>query len=119
MSKSILGHIDCPTCGGKNTMRITQDKNGQPFGYCAITAAACRQQLRIGGDDIRVESFLARYPWAAAAPENPVTVTVTAPAPMKKPVTVTTPAVAAQPVPVPVRKKATFADALSAFGGAK
>lgn len=59
--KSIFGHIDCPTCGTKGGMRITADKNGDPFGYCE---AECGQQLRIGGDKARVQKFLSRFPWA-------------------------------------------------------
>lgn len=111
--KSILGHIDCPTCGGVKKMRVTSDKNGDPFGYCET---GCRQQLRVGGDPIRVETFLKKHPWAA---QKPVTVTEPlqepkpAPEPVKKPVTVTE----QKPVAVPVTKrKATFADALSALG---
>ncbi len=57
--RTILGHIDCPTCGMTNAMRITPDKNGDPFGYCE---ANCGQQLRIGGDRRRVRDFFARYP---------------------------------------------------------
>ncbi len=109
MSKNVLGHIDCPTCGGIKTLRITHDKNGDPFGYCSVGASACRQQLRIGGDDLRVESFVARYPWAGqgAAPVAEAATPAAAPKAEKIPVTVT------------VQKKATFADALMAFGGAK
>lgn len=40
-------------------MRITEDKNGDPFGYCE---ANCGQQLRIGGDKRRVRDFFNRYP---------------------------------------------------------
>ncbi len=112
MLKPVLGHINCPTCGGIATMRITQDKNGDPFGYCAVGPGACRQQLRIGGDDLRVESFVAKYPWAGG--KEPVTVTAPVPAPKKE-------ATPAAPVPVtaPAPKKATFADALKSLGGAK
>ncbi len=106
MLKPVLGHIDCPTCGGIKTMRITQDKNGDPFGYCAIGPAACRQQLRIGGDDLRVESFVAKYPWA----DGKAPVTVTAPEQEKK---------AAPVTPSAVQKKASFADAFKSMGGAK
>jgi hypothetical protein len=59
-------------------MRITHDKNGEPFGFCE---AECGQQLRVGGDKRRVRAFVARYPWAAGEPvtgTEPVTVTVTA-----------------------------------------
>lgn len=80
--KTVLGHIDCPTCGAKGGMRITHDKNGHPFGYCE---AECSQQMRIGGDLRRVRKFLARFPWAAgtepAQDAAPVTATAPAPAP--------------------------------------
>lgn len=66
--KQTLGHIDCPTCGTKNGMRITHDKNGDPFGY---SEACCNQQLRIGGDRRRVAAFVARYPWAGEATPAP------------------------------------------------
>lgn len=60
--KAVLGYIDCPACGTAKGMRITPDKNGDPFGFCE---AECGQQLRVGGDKRRVRSFVARYPWAA------------------------------------------------------
>lgn len=50
-------------------MRVTEDKNGDPFGYCED----CAQQLRIGGDRHRVSRFVARHGIGAAK----VTVTVT------------------------------------------
>lgn len=107
MNKTILGHIDCPTCGEETAMRITTDKNGDPFGFCEI----CRQQLRVGGDADRVEDFYRAHPGikkpgapvtetatvksasmmapaelAAAKPAaKPVTAPATAPAPAKKP----------------------------------
>ena len=80
----MLGHIDCPTCGTVKGMRITHDKNGDPFGFCE---ANCNQQMRVGGDKRRVRDFVARYPWAGAVSE---------------PVTVTAPKEAAASVPVPV-----------------
>lgn len=89
--KTILGHIDCPTCGTAKGMRITHDKNGEPFGYCE---AECNQQMRIGGDKRRVKAFAARYPWAM-----PPAVAVPEPAPA--------PAPAAKPVPEPEPAKAT------------
>lgn len=100
--KKILGHIDCPACGTAKGMRITPDKNGHPFGYCE---AECSAQLRIGGDSRRVAAFLKRYPWAAG---QPVTETITAPAPATTP----TPAAPskqekkAEPVTPPVPVKA-------------
>ena len=62
-NKKTLGHIDCPSCGLKNGMRINHDKNGKPFGFCA---QGCCQQLRVGGCDDRVSKFVARYPWAGS-----------------------------------------------------
>lgn len=56
-------------------MRITRDKNGDPFGYCEST---CNQQMRVGGNAHRVGLFMKRYPWAAgqtAEPKAPVSVT--------------------------------------------
>lgn len=58
-------------------MRITQDKNGDPFGFCD---ANCAAQLRIGGSPHRVAAFRRLYPWA-----GPVTVTGTAPAAQVEP----------------------------------
>ncbi len=83
--KVVLGHIDCPSCGTKGGMRITLDKNGDPFGFCE---AECGQQLRVGGDKRRVRSFVARYPWAAgeavqAEPAKPVTVAAPEPEAVK------------------------------------
>lgn len=91
-----LGRIDCPTCGLAAGMRITQDKNGEPFGFCD---AGCNQQIRIGGNKYRVGRFLARYPWASGAVAEPVTVTNTKPPetkPEAKP--------EAKPEPIPKRK---------------
>jgi hypothetical protein len=102
-AREVLGHIDCPSCGTDKGMRITHDKNGEPFGYCE---AECSQQLRIGGDLRRVRKFVARYPWAAkpgadtGGPSAAAPVTETKPAP--KPVTVTAPKAPAKPVPVTV-----------------
>jgi hypothetical protein len=61
-------------------MRITQDKNGDPFGFCE---AECGQQLRVGGDKRRVRAFVALYPWAAG---EPVTVAETVAEPIGEPV---------------------------------
>lgn len=114
--RAVLGHIDCPTCGTAKGMRITHDKNGQPFGYCE---AECSQQMRIGGDARRVRKFVERHPWAAAqgtgqaAPAKPVTA---APAPAKPaPVTAAKPAPAPVPVTVPAKKAGPF-DFLASMG---
>lgn len=61
--REIIGHIDCPACGTAGGMRVTKDKNGDPFAYCE---AECSLQIRFGGDARRVAKFLARYPWAAS-----------------------------------------------------
>lgn len=104
--REILGHIDCPTCGTAKGMRITHDKNGDPFGYCE---AECNQQMRIGGDKRRVKSFLARYPWAAGA----APVTDTAPAPAKA-----EPEPAPAPTPKPAPRNA-FDDAVKFLSGGR
>jgi hypothetical protein len=59
----ILGFIDCPHCGHLDGMRITEDKNGAPFGYCT---GNCMGQLRVGGDTERVTAFLKKHPTIAA-----------------------------------------------------
>lgn len=94
MEKPVLGHIDCPTCGTAKRMRITHDKNGDPFGYCALDDGGCGAQLRIGGRSDRVRAFVARYPWAAKGAQIPVTVTEPD-SPVEKP---------ADPVTVPEEK---------------
>lgn len=71
--KDVLGYIDCPACGHAGGMRITHDKNGEPFGFCE---ANCDQQLRIGGNRRRVAAFVARFPWSAGKPAAPVPVPV-------------------------------------------
>jgi hypothetical protein len=108
MEKQVLGHIDCPACGYAKGMRITLDKNGDPFGF---SVGCCGQQMRIGGNAARVALFKQRYPWAA----GPVTDTgpKDAPEPVKTPVTVTVPEQTPTPPP---KRKATFVDALAALG---
>lgn len=96
--KQILGHIDCPTCGTAHGMRVTLDKNGEPFAFCE---ANCNQQLRIGGNARRVSAFVARYPWAAGKAEAPAPAPVTAPA--------KAPAPAKTPAPATAKPKATGA----------
>lgn len=112
MPREVLGHIDCPACGTKEGMRVTPDKNGEPFGYCE---ANCSAQLRIGGDRRRVAAFVARYPWAKP-PAVPVT--PPAPAPASAP---TKPAAKAKPEPTPApapapKKPASPFDILGHFG---
>lgn len=55
----LLGHINCPSCGTPGGMRITEDKNGSPFGYCE---ANCSQQMRVGGTPHRIAQFYKTYP---------------------------------------------------------
>ncbi|MFA7399124.1 MAG: hypothetical protein WCZ98_01455 [Sideroxydans sp.] len=55
----LLGMIDCPHCGYKQGMRVTEDKNGEPFGFCETE---CDGQLRVGGKTRRVEKFYTLHP---------------------------------------------------------
>ncbi len=118
MDRKVFGHIDCPSCGALKSMRITHDKNQEPFGYCED---GCGQQLRIGGNFRRVKMFLARFPWAAVTvtvtekePEKiPVTVTVPEKKPVEIPVTVT---VTEPAKPVTAKKRSAMEDALSILG---
>lgn len=84
--KTVMGHMDCICCGGKGTVRVTRDKNGEPFGFCENDA--CFMQYRIGGRPARVATFRKRFPWAAGTQEaatapaaQPVAAPVTAPVP--------------------------------------
>lgn len=67
----LLGFVGCPHCGNPKEvttvkeMRITEDKNGAPFGYCPNPD--CYGQLRIGGNPDRVRRFLANHPDIAEA----------------------------------------------------
>lgn len=71
--KRIYGRIDCPVCQTDDGVRITKDKNSEPFGFCD---AKCEVQLRIGGKLARVKAFYAAHPEIyAAMHENAVTVT--------------------------------------------
>lgn len=60
----IKARIDCPYCGAAQGMRVTEDKNGNPFGFCDYE---CEGQLRVGGRDKRVALFFRKYPAVAAA----------------------------------------------------
>jgi len=62
--KTIYGHINCPSCGTVGGVRITKDKNGEPFGFCE---AKCEVQIRFGGKPYRVNEFKRNYPAIAAA----------------------------------------------------
>lgn len=59
----VLGRIECKGCNTPDGMRITHDKNMEPFGFCD---AECGLQMRIGGNKRRVELFIKNNPWAAA-----------------------------------------------------
>lgn len=116
-NRDIRGHIDCPTCGAPKGMRITPDKNGEPFGFCE---ANCGQQLRIGGDKRRVRDFVARHPWAGTVTEAQGAPTPAA-KPAPNPVTVTEAKQAPNPVTPPKPKKPAAAgvfDFLLQPGGA-
>lgn len=105
--RTILGYIACPTCGLKDGMRITEDKNGDPFGFCE---SHCGQQLRIGGDRRRVRDFFERYPHMQRrgdVPATPAAAATAAPTPK------------AEPEPAPKAKTAprsAMADALRMLG---
>lgn len=115
MSKPELGHIDCPACGQAKGVRVTADKNGEPFGFCANH---CGLQLRIGGNAARVAAFVRRYPWAgqaqpaaAPAPAAAAAPPAAARAPTKVP-----PKVVVPPAPAPAPRSSLDA-ALAIFGG--
>lgn len=64
----LLGHIDCPYCGWKNGMRVTEDRSGNPFGYCEEN---CSGQLPVKNDQHRRRSFFEKYPHLKAKSETP------------------------------------------------
>lgn len=97
MEREPLGHIDCPTCGTKGGMRITLDKNGDPFGFCE---AECNQQMRVGGSPRRVAMFVSLYPWAGGKKEAaPVETKPEKPPTVPVPVPVTVPEKPPRPAP--------------------
>jgi hypothetical protein len=104
--RTILGHIDCPTCGMQQAMRISEDKNGDPFGYCE---ANCGQQLRIGGDRRRVRDFFNRYPDLQRRADD-------APPAADAPAAAPEPAAKAEPAAPARPKRSAFEDALSILG---
>ncbi|CDN87497.1 hypothetical protein [Hydrogenophaga intermedia] len=103
--KVVRGYIDCPSCGTPGGMRITSDKNGDPFGFCTAT---CRQQLRVGPDPERVALFEANHAkrLATAAPAPAPAAPVAAPAPVAEP-----------PPPPAAPKRTGLADALHFMAG--
>lgn len=98
MERKTLGHIDCPSCGTAGGMRITHDKNGEPFGFCDVE---CNQQMRIGGSARRVALFVKRYPWAGDQ-VAPVTVQ---PAPEKIPAAPVVEGLREKSKPAPVARR--------------
>jgi hypothetical protein len=90
-------------------MRVTEDKNGEPFGFCANH---CGQQLRIGGNAARVEAFRKRYAWAGGKPAA----SVASPAPTPKPAQKAPAKPAPEASPAPAAKPASFSDLLANFG---
>jgi hypothetical protein len=92
----VLGMIDCPHCGLKGGMRITEDKNGQPFGFCE---AECDGQLRVGGKPRRVEMFYKLHPHLKKKGESPAATAGAVPVAPAKPAdaTATAPAAPAKP----------------------
>lgn len=109
-NRDLLGHIDCPTCGHSAGMRIAEDKNGEPFGYCE---ANCSQQMRIGGDKRRVAEFFDNHP-SIRRPGGAVTVTEKN-APEEPAAKAPAEPVPAQKTPVIVRRSA-LADAMNFMG---
>jgi len=63
-----LGDIDCPVCGYTKGMKITEDKNGEPFGFCEQN---CDAQLRVGGKLHRVAKFYRLHPEIKRPGESP------------------------------------------------
>jgi hypothetical protein len=94
----VLGFIDCPHCGLKDGMRITEDKNGEPFGFCE---AECDGQLRVGGKARRVEKFYTKHPHLRRKTGEPPTVKATGGA---VPVVSAKPAGTTETTPKPIPK---------------
>ena len=103
MAKEILGRVDCPFCHLSQGVRVTHDKNGQPFGYCD---GGCHGQMKVGGDAHRVARFVEKYPWAAPLnAAKPVSVPVREPEPEAvQPVMAPVQVVKPEPKPKPKRQ---------------
>lgn len=86
-------------------MRITEDKNGDPFGYCE---ANCGQQLRIGGDKRRVRDFFQRYPAIQRREPDAATAATVQPTPKQE----------QEPTPEPAPKAKAKAEPRSAMADA-
>lgn len=87
-------------------MRITHDKNGDPFGFCEADLGplgVCAQQLRVGGNKGRVKRFIDRHPWAAAP--GTVTAAPSAPAPVTEQKATAAPVTVTAPAPAPPKAK--------------
>ena len=95
----LLGRIDCSCCGLAKGLRVTEDKNGAPFGFCD---AGCNYQMRIGGDAVRIDRFYALYPSVKRSGERD---TKTLPLP--------------DAVTEPPRKGGGLSDVLHMMGGGK
>lgn len=133
--QTVLGRIDCMGCGTAGGMRITHDKNAEPFGFCD---AECGLQMRIGGNKRRVDLFIQNHPWAAAPgaknsadatpgqlEEKPAAARPAAKVVKEKPVLpvakveIVEPSKPAPAAPVEVKKRSSFEDALALLGGVK
>lgn len=67
--RDMMGRIDCPYCGYKDGMKITEDKSGNPFGYCD---AQCAGQISVRSDEQRKKLFFAKYPHLKRTDAPPV-----------------------------------------------
>ena len=133
--QTVLGRIECKGCNTPDGMRITHDKNMEPFGFCD---AECGLQMRIGGNKRRVELFIKNNPWAAAPgakkdtgipsgqpSQKPAAARPAAKAAKEKPVLPAAAAHIVEPeksvpdVMAPEKKRSSFEDALALLGGMK
>ena len=131
--QTVLGRIECKGCNTPDGMRITHDKNMEPFGFCD---AECGLQMRIGGNKRRVELFIKNNPWAAAPgaknsgdaspgqlQDKPAAARPTAKVVKQKPVLSVEPVKIVEPeksptaAPVEVKKRTAFEDAIRMMGG--
>lgn len=102
----LLGFMDCPVCGYQAGMKVTEDKNGQPFGFCEQN---CDAQLRVGGKAHRVEKFYRLHLAIKRPGEAPPLPVVAVPvAPAKADATETTKPTA--PAATPAKRKTCLLD---------
>lgn len=92
MAKEQIGTIDCPCCGYAGGMRITKDRNGDPFGFCS---GNCGVQMRVGGNADRVAAFYRNHPTIKKPTAEATPATHSAPAAAPAPATPTPPPPAA------------------------